>query len=82
MTDTYIEKIMINHFINSDSIFIERDNTGKPLNVSLHNTPFNPPASRNYFILTLLLGEPEQAALGTLAGNRHDGIFQIDFMIH
>jgi hypothetical protein len=85
MTDTYIEKILIDAFLSLNTFsgidFIKFDSNGKPISVALPNTQFTEPQDKRYFILNFLPNEPEPAALGTFAENRYDGIFQIDIMV-
>jgi hypothetical protein len=82
MTDTFIQKALTDEFLTlsdfSGKPYIQFDAEGKPLNVALPNTAFVPPKSRQFFVLYFLPDSPEPAAMGTDAGNRWEGIFQID----
>ena len=85
MTDAYIEQTLIDAFLTLNEFsgvsYIKKDGNGNPLNVSLPNKPFTPPADNRFFVLSFLPNEPEPAGLGTNAENRWDGILQIDIMV-
>jgi len=85
MTDTYIEKTLIDAFMTINDFsgvsLIKTDEKGKPLNVSLPNTPFTPPKDNNFYIISFLPNEPEPAGLGINAENRWNGILQIDIIV-
>ena len=85
MTDTYIEQTLIDAFLTLNEFsgvpYIKKDGAGNPLNVSLPNVSFNPPADNRYFVLSFLANEPEPAGLGENAENRWSGILQIDIMV-
>jgi hypothetical protein len=85
MTDSYIEKTLIDAFLTlnefSGITYIEKDGNGKSLNVSLPNVPFTEPDDKRYFAVSFMANEPDPAGMGTNAENRWDGIFQIDIMV-
>jgi len=85
MTDTYIEKTLIDAFLTLNEFsgvpYIKNDSNGNLLNVSLPNKPFTEPDDRRFFVLSFLPDEPEPAGLGINAENRWGGIFQIDIMV-
>jgi hypothetical protein len=81
MTDAVIQKTLTAAFLSLN------DSSGKPyikfaddkpVNIAFPNTPFIPPANKQFFVLSFLPGEPNPAGMGTEAYNRFDGIFQID----
>jgi hypothetical protein len=81
MTDSYIQDKLTAAFItlniSSGKPYITFVN-GKPTNVAIPNIQFIPPASKQFFVLSFLPGEPEPAGMGTEAYNRFIGIFQVD----
>ena len=85
MTDTYIEKILIDAFLTlnefSGEEYIIKDDKENLLNVSLPNVLFVPPKDNQFFILSFLPNEPEPSGLGTNAENRWSGILQIDIFV-
>jgi hypothetical protein len=76
MTDTYIQEKLTEAFMTLNAFsrkqFIKTDN------VCLPNKVFSAPKSNQFFVLDFLPGTPAPAAMGTDAGNRWTGIFQID----
>jgi len=85
MTDTYIEKTLINAFLTLNEIsgvsYINKDDKDNPLNVSLPNIPFTEPDDKRFFVLSFLPDDPEPAGMGVNAENRWTGILQIDIMV-
>jgi len=85
MTDAYIEKVLTDAFLTLNEFsgikYINKDASGKLLNVALPNIKFDEPPDKRYFILSFLSNEPEPAGLGTKAENRWSGILQIDILI-
>jgi hypothetical protein len=71
MTDTYIEKTLIDAFLTLNEFsgipYITKDSQGTPQNVSLPNTPFKPPQDNRFFVLSFIPNEPEPAGMGTNA---------------
>ena len=85
MNDSYVEKVLTDAFLTLNEFsgikYINKDSSGKLLNVSLPNVTFNEPTDKRYFILNFLNNEPEPAGLGVNAENRWGGILQIDVMV-
>ncbi len=85
MTDTHIEDTLIDAFLTLNEFsgieYVKKDAGGKLLNVLLPNRPFTEPTDKRFFALSFLPNEPEPAGLGENAGNRWDGLFQIDIMV-
>jgi len=85
MTDVIIEKVLTDAFLTLNEFsgvkYINKDATGKLLNVALPNTAFTEPADKRYFILSFMGNEPDPAGLGEYAENRWTGILQIDVMV-
>jgi hypothetical protein len=81
MTDAHIQRILIDAFltlnVSSGKPYITFVD-GKPTNVAMPNIAFIPSASKQFFVLSHLPGEPNPAGMGTEAFNRFDGVFQID----
>jgi hypothetical protein len=81
MTDAYVQNKLTDVFLtlntSSGKPYITFTDS-KPTNVVLPNIPFVPPASKQFFVLSFLPGEPDPAGMGTEAYNRFDGVFQID----
>jgi len=82
MTDAVIENTLIEAFLTLNEFsgikYINKDASGKLLNVGLPNIPFEPPKNSQYFILNFIPNEPTPSGLGTEAENTWTGIFQID----
>jgi hypothetical protein len=81
MTDVYVQNKLTDVFLtlntSSGKPYITFTDS-KPTNVVLPNIPCVPPASKQYFVLSFLPGEPDPASMGTEAENRWTGVFQID----
>ncbi len=82
MTDVYVQKILTKVFLTindfSGKHYLKFDDTGNPLNVLVPNKYFDPKTPYQFFVLDFLPDTPEPSAMGTDAGNRWTGIFQID----
>ena len=85
MNDSYVEKVLTDAFLTLNEFsgvkYINRDATGKLLNVALPNVAFTEPQDKRYFILNFMSNEPDPAGLGEYAHNRWTGILQIDIMV-
>jgi hypothetical protein len=81
MTENYVKQVLTDAFftlnISSGKPYIKFTDD-KPVNVAIDNIAFSPPASKQYFVLSFLPGEPNPAGMGTEADNRFDGLYQID----
>jgi hypothetical protein len=81
MTDALIQKVLTDAFltlnISSGKPYINFVDD-KPVNVAVPNIQFLPPASKQFFVLSFLPGEPEPAGMGTEAENRWSGLLQVD----
>jgi hypothetical protein len=81
MTDVHIQKVLTDAFMQLNTSsgkpyinFVD----DKPVNVAVPNIQFSPPASKQFFVLSFLPGEPEPAGMGTYAENRWSGLLQVD----
>jgi hypothetical protein len=81
MTENHIQKVITDAFMQLNASsgkpyinFVD----DKPVNVAVPNIQFLPPASKQFFVLSFLPGEPEPAGMGTYAENRWSGLTQVD----
>jgi hypothetical protein len=76
VNDVYIQEKLTAAFMTLNAF--SQKQFVKTGNVCLPNRTFSPPENNQFFVLDFLPGTPEPAAMGTDAGNRWTGIFQID----
>jgi len=87
MTDAAIESALnaafltLNEASGRDYIAFSEDSPGVPANVALPNRAFAKPADRKFFVLYYLPGRPTPEGMGTEAGDRYSGVYQIDICV-